>query len=134
MPWRRFASRDVGFDSQSVVHGSPELLLASEVALGRLNRDVPEQELNLVQFATREMAQTGTSASEVVGCQLVDAGPSGGGAHSGRNEPGERLIVTGRTLDGSKVQDAGPPFEAASVILRLVGVSPPLLKRPFTGA
>src|SRR5688500_7436467 len=81
MPWRRFASRDVGFDSQSVVHGSPELLLASEVALCRLNRDVPEQELNLVQFATREMAETGTRASEVVGCELVDAGPSGGGAH-----------------------------------------------------
>jgi hypothetical protein len=66
-PWRWSGSRGIGFDSQSVVHGSPELLLASEVALCRLNRDVPEQELNLVQFATREMAETGTRASEVVG-------------------------------------------------------------------
>jgi hypothetical protein len=41
-PWRWFPSRGVGFDSQSVVHGNPELLLASEVVLRRLNRDVAE--------------------------------------------------------------------------------------------
>ena len=46
----------IRFDPQSVVHGNPELLLASEIPLGRLNGDMSEQELDLVQFATREVA------------------------------------------------------------------------------
>jgi len=33
-PWRWSGSSGTGFDSQSVVYGNPELLLASEVALG----------------------------------------------------------------------------------------------------
>jgi hypothetical protein len=52
------ASRGVGFDSQSVIHGYAELRLASEVAFCRLNRDVAEQELDLIQFAAREMTET----------------------------------------------------------------------------
>jgi len=39
-----------------VVDGVSELLLASEISLGRLNRDVPEQELDLVQLAAGQMA------------------------------------------------------------------------------
>ena len=65
----------IGFDSQSVAPGNPELLLASEVALRRLDGDVAEQELHRVEFAAREMAQTGnrfgapesTSARSVIG-------------------------------------------------------------------
>jgi hypothetical protein len=34
----------------------PELLFASEVALGRLNRDVPAEELDLIQFAAGKVA------------------------------------------------------------------------------
>ncbi len=41
--WRWSGSSSIGFDSQSVVDGNSELLLASEVALGRLNGDVAEQ-------------------------------------------------------------------------------------------
>src|SRR4051794_21281944 len=55
-PWRWSVSSSVGFDSQSVVDGNSALLLASEVALGRLDGDVAEQNLDLVQFAAREMA------------------------------------------------------------------------------
>jgi hypothetical protein len=80
-PWTRFGSSGVGLDAQSVVHGNPELLFASEVALRRLNRDVTEQELDLVQFAACELAETGTRASQVVRRQLVDAGTSRSGAH-----------------------------------------------------
>ena len=39
-----------------------------------------EQELDLVQFAAREVAQTGASAPQVVRGQLVDPGASRGGA------------------------------------------------------
>jgi hypothetical protein len=38
-------SSGIRLDAQAVVHRAPKLLLAPEVALGRLNRDVPEEEL-----------------------------------------------------------------------------------------
>jgi hypothetical protein len=46
-------SSGIRFDSQSIVHRDPELLFASEVALGRLDGDVAEEELELVEFAAR---------------------------------------------------------------------------------
>jgi hypothetical protein len=66
------ASRHIGFDSQSVVDGSSEPLLAAEVPLGRLDRDVPEQKLDLIQFTACEMAETRASAPQIVRGQLVD--------------------------------------------------------------
>jgi hypothetical protein len=61
-------------DSQSVVHGNPELRLASQVALRRLDRPVTEQELNLIQFAACEVTETRARAPQIVRGQLVDAG------------------------------------------------------------
>lgn len=66
------ASPGIGFDSQWIVHGNPELLLASETPLGRFDGDMSEQELDRVQFATHQVAKTGTGASQVVRRQLVD--------------------------------------------------------------
>jgi hypothetical protein len=37
----------LGFDADPVVHGGSDSLPAAEVALRRLNRDVPKKELNL---------------------------------------------------------------------------------------
>jgi hypothetical protein len=48
-PWRRARSSGIRSDSCSVVHGDPEFLLESEVALGRLDGGVAEQELDLIQ-------------------------------------------------------------------------------------
>ena len=64
-------SSGIGLDSQPVVHCNPELLLASEIALRRLDGDVAEQELDLIQFAARQVAQTGASAPQVVRGELV---------------------------------------------------------------
>ena len=47
-------SSGIRLDAQAVVHRAPKLLLAPEVALGRVNRDVPEEEL-----AAGEVAQSG---------------------------------------------------------------------------
>src|SRR3954451_6424247 len=47
-PWRWSGSSGIGFDSQSVVHGNPELLLASKIALRCLDGDVSKQELDLI--------------------------------------------------------------------------------------
>jgi hypothetical protein len=44
------ASDGIGIKAQLVVH-VPELVLASEIALGRPDRDVPRRELNLIQFS-----------------------------------------------------------------------------------
>ena len=52
-PCRPPRSSGIRFDSQSVVYGGPEFLFASQVALRRLNRYVPQEKLDLVQFSTR---------------------------------------------------------------------------------
>ena len=56
-----------------VIDGRPNALLAAEVPLGRLNRDVPEQELNLFQLATRRMAESSSCPPEVVRREPMNA-------------------------------------------------------------
>ena len=51
------------FNSEPVVDGPPEFLLTSEVTFRGLDRHVPEQELNLVQFAAGEVAESSAGAS-----------------------------------------------------------------------
>jgi len=55
-----------GLDSDPVVDGISKMLLAAKVPLGRLDGDVPQQELDLVQFASGFAAQAGASPSEVM--------------------------------------------------------------------
>jgi hypothetical protein len=47
----------LGFDADLVVHSSANPLFAPEITLGCLDGDVPEKELDLIQFSTRCMAQ-----------------------------------------------------------------------------
>jgi hypothetical protein len=42
----------VWFDSDAIIDRRPSLLLAAKVSLGRLNRDMSQQELDLLQFAS----------------------------------------------------------------------------------
>ena len=55
-----------GFDADLVVYRSLQTLLASEILLRRLHRDVAEQELNLLQFASGCMTKACTGPAEVV--------------------------------------------------------------------
>jgi len=41
----------LGFDADPVVDGAAQLLLAPQVTFGRLDGDVAEQKLDLIQFA-----------------------------------------------------------------------------------
>ena len=66
-PWLTVRSRRIRLDPEPVVHGVSEFLFTAEVTLGRLNRDVPEEELNLVEFAPGQVAESGAGAPEVVG-------------------------------------------------------------------
>jgi hypothetical protein len=49
-----------------VVDSDAQLLFAAEVLLGRLHADMPEEELDLLQFASRNVAQTGTCTLQIV--------------------------------------------------------------------
>jgi hypothetical protein len=60
----------VWFDFDGIVDGVSEPLLASQVSLRRLNADVPQQELNLLQLAAGFMAQTSASATKVMGWHI----------------------------------------------------------------
>jgi hypothetical protein len=52
-------------------------LLAAKVFLGRLDRDMAEQKLDLVQFPSGVAAQTGASPTEVMRGQIFNGCPSG---------------------------------------------------------
>ena len=43
--------RSKGFETDSVIDRFPQLLLAAKVTLRRLDADMPQQELNLLQLA-----------------------------------------------------------------------------------
>jgi hypothetical protein len=55
-----------GFDAQPVVHCDPQTLLAADVALRCLYRDMPEKELDLLKLAAGIMAESRTGASQIV--------------------------------------------------------------------
>jgi hypothetical protein len=47
----------LGLDTDIIVHGSVNPLLAAEIAFSGLHGNVTEKKLNLFQFSTRSMAQ-----------------------------------------------------------------------------
>lgn len=53
----------LGFNSHLVVDGALEPLFATQVSFSGLNQNVPEQELDLIQFAARRMAEPGACAA-----------------------------------------------------------------------
>ena len=54
-------------EREPIVHSSGQILLASDVSFGGLNRRMTQQELDLLQFATRGVAQPRAGPPEVVG-------------------------------------------------------------------
>jgi hypothetical protein len=68
-----------GPDSDPVVDGISKMLLAAKIPLGRLDGDVPQQELDLVQFASGFAAQAGASPSEVMWGKPINGRFLGGG-------------------------------------------------------
>ena len=55
---------------KKVVHWMSEILFATEIAFGRLNGRMPQQELNLLKLATAAVAQLGTGSSQVMRCDM----------------------------------------------------------------
>ncbi len=60
------------FNSDVIVNGNPELLFASKILLSCLHAHVAEKELDLLEFATREVTQAGAGAPQIVRCKFPD--------------------------------------------------------------
>lgn len=61
-----FSRGRVRLQTDVIIHGVPEPLFATEVPLGRLHRNVAEQELDLFQFTPCLVAQARTGSSQIV--------------------------------------------------------------------
>ena len=57
-------------DADTGVHGAPDPLFATQIPLGCLPGNMPEKELNLLQFTTGRMAQLCARTPQVVRGQL----------------------------------------------------------------
>ena len=64
-------------NSEAIINGVLQLLFAPDVSLGRLDRSVSKQKPNLLEFAAAFMAEPGTGATKIVGCQIGYAGLMG---------------------------------------------------------
>jgi hypothetical protein len=53
-------TRSSVLDAKLVVNRVTQLLFATQITLGSLNRSVPKQELDLLQFAACDVTQAGT--------------------------------------------------------------------------
>jgi hypothetical protein len=53
------------FQPDVIIHSSPEPLLTAQVSFGRLHRNVPQQELNLLQLAASGMTEASARAANM---------------------------------------------------------------------
>ena len=51
-----------------------EFLFAPEVTFGRLDRSVAQEKLDLLQLATRQMAEAGACVPQIVRGKIVESG------------------------------------------------------------
>src|ERR1022692_1987001 len=80
---------------QAIIHGSAEILFASDVALSRLNGCVSQKELDLFQFATSGVTQTGARPPQIMRRERLDISSVCAGLHDVPNHlgrPGTRLF------------------------------------------
>ncbi len=56
----------VGLDTDPIIDGVSKALLTAKISLGRLDGDMAEQKLNLVQFPTSIAAEAGAGAAEIM--------------------------------------------------------------------
>jgi hypothetical protein len=64
----------LGLDADPIIYCGMNALFTAKIFLCCLDRDVSEQELNLLQFSASCVAEPRARATEVMGCQLFDPG------------------------------------------------------------
>jgi hypothetical protein len=75
----------VRLQANLVVNGISEALLAPEVTFGRLDTDVTEQKLYLLEFAAGFVAPAGTSPPKIVRRDSFEPASGAGCLHDGRD-------------------------------------------------
>ena len=65
-----------GFNSDVVIYGFAEPLLAVQIFLRRLYRNMSEKELNLVQFASGTVTKASAGESQIMWRKFRDSEPS----------------------------------------------------------
>jgi hypothetical protein len=60
-------------NANAVVHGTLKPLFATQVLFSGLNRDMSQQELNLLKLASSAMTKPGTRATKIMRCKLHKA-------------------------------------------------------------
>jgi hypothetical protein len=55
-------------------HCMSQLLFAAEISLGSLNRRMTEEELDLLPFSSRQMAESRTCSTQIMGSKVLDSG------------------------------------------------------------
>ena len=73
--------------SNPIIHRDGDLLLGSQVALRRLDRRVPQQELDLLQIAAGLAAELRAGPPQIVGAEALDADLLGGFASRRTRSP-----------------------------------------------
>ncbi len=56
---------------KKIVYGMSEILFAAEIAFCRLNRGMPQQELDLLQLATVRVAELRTGPTQIMRCNML---------------------------------------------------------------
>jgi hypothetical protein len=56
---------------EKIVHWMPEILFAAEIVFRRLDGDMPQQELDLLQLSTIVVAQLRTGSSQIMRCDVL---------------------------------------------------------------
>ncbi len=92
----------LGLEAKLVTNGIAQPLLATQVPFRGLHADVPEQELDLLEFSTGQVTQAGASATEIVGRDirqpaagriLLDHSPDNLGTEAIRRYPPPLLMA-----------------------------------------
>jgi hypothetical protein len=60
-------------DAHAVVHGISDSLLATKITLGGLHGDVTEEELDLFEFAARNVTESGACTPHIVRRNFLNA-------------------------------------------------------------
>jgi len=56
---------------EKIVHWMPEILFAAEIVFRRLNGNMPQQELDLLQLSTIVVAQLRTGSTQIMRCDVL---------------------------------------------------------------
>src|SRR5215469_12279466 len=96
-----------------VVHCLDQLLPADDVALGRLHRSVPEQELDLLDLSPCRMAQPSAAPPQIVWGQFFDPSTFRTVLHHARPRSGSRRAPEHATLPDRSKQLAFADFSRA---------------------